>query len=121
MINESVKTAVEDLKVNFNAQIKTLNDKISEVTEQVDLMSAELKEVSQENSTLKEQLLEQQQLTRELEERLEGRTNLSLRKTLIFQNVPEVEGENWGQTTNILANVIVKASCNTLTLEKANI
>ena len=46
-----------------------------------------------------------------LEERIEDRTNRQLRKTLVFNNIPETDQESWEDTEKLVANAIADA-CN---------
>ena len=121
-----IDAQTKELKLYFAAQIteqlKPLNEEISSLkselkcrNEELDKLKTEYAAVKSSNESLEVRVVKMEKFQsaalesfKALEEKLEDRTNLQLRQTIVIKGIPEKANEKWADTRNILAKSISK-------------
>ena len=146
-LNKALKGIKDELINDFTAKIEGLTNVIKEKDEALNLLSDEVAEISKAHSSLNTKyeelekkvnalLKKNEELIKEnatliigntvrdhkikaIAKKLEDRTNRQLRKTLIFDGLPEIADEKWEDTTRIVAEKIEEVSNGELSVEHA--
>ena len=133
ILNEKLKfhkeKLVDEFKVTIRAEInefanhvlqrvEEMEMKINNVCRTIEKYDKKLESMNNDNENLKSKLLDAEKKINDLEELTEQQTNRNMRKTLIFTNVKEEDGED-NDTSEILSRTIAKVSKNNISKEEA--
>ena len=108
---ESKITHIETQADTNSKAISVLENLLDKNTNTINILSSRVDSLEAENKLLKGEITAEitnnfDKQVDELSEKIESRTNRQLRETLVIKGIPEVEGEDWEKTTEILATVI---------------
>ena len=117
VIKNSVEEAITTFSQKYDERLHKLEKMLTNVVEssvkQAEEMEHKTLSLTKENEALRLKV-------DCLEEEIEERTNRSLRKTLIFKNIPQNGKETWDEPTEKVAEAIHKASKGDISFDEAH-